>query len=130
MSVQNREHRTHFQDVSVSGNVLAATDITAGRTLITGKAKYTIYVQSIKGAVNTDAAQAQTFRDSAGTPVVVATIKASPGVGSFSFDFGDEGYALTEGKNLVLIHSATGLAYTYSVEAYMKPTSTMLPSDL
>lgn len=130
MPVQNHEHRTHFQDCSTSGVVLAATDLSGTpRPLCTGKAKYTIYIRRINVIVTTDAAQAQTFKDTAGTPIVVAVVKASPGIGALTFEFAGDGFALTEGKDLVL-SSSPGLAYSYSVEAYIKPSSTMIPSQI
>lgn len=111
------------QNVSVSYTVLAGTDYSTAQSKITGKVGWTIYVLRILVAVTTDNAATQTFQDSAGTPILLATTKASPGLGPISFDFGDEGFALTEGKDFQHKMSAAGMAASVTVEAYMKPTA-------
>lgn len=131
MSVKRNEHRTVFRDISGSTVLLATDDLSAtARTLVALKAKFTIYIQRIEVNVTTDNAATLTFQDSAGTPVKVAGTKASPGIGPILFDFGPEGFALTEGKEFDLKNSAAGLAAAITWTGYMKPTSTMTPSDL
>ena len=111
--------RSRYGDASISGNVLAAG---TGGTLITAKsAKYTVFVQKITVSLTTSAAQSILFKDSAGTPIEVALVPASA-TGVFTADFGARGFALTEGKNLVVANTA-GPAYAYTVEAYQKATS-------
>ena len=115
---------TQFMNVSVSGVVLAADDLSSVvRSLITAKSGWTVYIQSILMAVTTDNAATQLFQDTAGTPIVAAGSKASPGIGPISFPFGAEGFALTESKGLSLKNSGAGLAYSYTVQAYMKKTA-------
>lgn len=130
VSAKNNEHRRMFQDISGS-TVLAATDdlsVTA-RVLKAGKAGYTIYVQSITVNVITDNAATQTFQDDAGTPVVIAKTKASPGIGPINFDFGEEGRALTEGKDFELKNSAAGLAADISWQGYMRLTGVITSAN-
>lgn len=131
MSVHDFNHRTMFKDISGS-TVLAATDdlsVTA-RVLVAGRSKYTIYVQFIHVAVVTDNAAQLLFQDDAGTPVEIAETKVSPGIGPIIFDFGDEGRPLTEGKDFELKNTAAGLAADITWMGYMKPTATMVPSDI
>ena len=114
--------RQIFKDVSVRGSVAAAG--TSILPVITGQAKYTIYVQRVWVHITTDAAQSLTVRDTASTPLVLLVIPASPGTGPQVFEFPDEGFPLTEGKNLDLVLSAAGLAFNYAIDAYLKPTAT------
>lgn len=109
--------------------VLVATDYTTATALITVRnANYTIYVQRIVVAPTTYAAKTWTFQDSAGTPVPVAFISIPATAGTtgadaeFVFDFGPTGIALTTGKNLNIIMSATGAAGAIHIEAYEKIT--------
>lgn len=117
-----------FQNVSVSGVVLATDDLSStARTLIPLKVGYTIYILRITMDVTTDNAATQTFQDNASTPIKVASTKASPGLGPIpSLDFGPDGFALTESKQLDLKNSAAGLAYSYNVTAYQKRTATAI----
>lgn len=116
-----------FQNVSVSGIVLATDDLSSSaRVLIPAKTGYTIYVLRIALWVTTDNAATQTFQDNASTPVKLATTKASPGLGPINLDFGPDGFACTESKELDLKNSAAGLAYSYTVEAYQKRTATAI----
>jgi hypothetical protein len=126
---QLRENLVQNRDVSTSGVVLAATDLSAGnlRTVIAGKAQHTIYLCKIAAMVTTDNAAVQTFQDDAATPIVAAKTKVSPGVGPLLFDFGPNGFALTEGQGLSLTNSAAGLAFAYAITAYMKKTSPKVP---
>lgn len=115
------ELRSIFRDISGQIKLLATDD---DQTLVTGKASHTIYIQKIIVTVTTDAAQALTFQDSASTPKVIAYIAASPGLVVKSFDFGDYGTALGEGKNFIANVAAAGLAANILWEGYLKPTST------
>lgn len=113
---------TRNRNQSVSANVLATDDFssTAKHLIPTPAATDTVYVQKISVSVTTDAAQTQTFQDTAGTPIKVAAIKASPGVGPIVFDFGTEGFALTTGKGLDYKNGAAGVACAITVQAYSK----------
>lgn len=112
-----------YTNVSTSYTILAGTDYTTATSKITGEAGWTIYIQRILVAVTTDNAATQTFQDSAGTPVLVAGTKASPGIGPILFDFGPEGFALTEGKDFQHKMSGAGLAASVTVTAYKRRTS-------
>lgn len=84
----------------------------------------TIYIQRIQVNIITDAAQSLTLQDDAGTPVVIAGVKASPGVGPITFDFGPEGRALTQAKEFELKNSAAGLAADITWTGYWRATAT------
>lgn len=126
-----RQRRKRYQDISGS-TVLAATDdlSATARSLAALKSGYTVYVQKIVVNVITDNAATLTFQDDAGTPVVIAKTKASPGLGSIVFDFGGEGRGLTVSKTFTLKNSAAGLAADIHWEGYMKPTGTIQPSGI
>lgn len=130
MGVNNFNHRTRHKDISGS-TVLAAADnlSVTPRVLAAGRAGYTIFVQRVNVNVITDNAATLTVQDD-GTPVVVAKTKASPGIGPIPFEFGEEGRALTEGKDLELANSAAGLAADVHWEGYMKATGVMVPSGI
>lgn len=113
--------RSFEQDVSVSYSFLTSTDYSTAASKITGKAGWSIYVQKIALSVTTDNAATQTFQDSAGTPVPIATSKASPGLGPIEWDFGARGFKLTSGKDFQHKMSGAGMAGAVSVQAYMAP---------
>lgn len=114
---------TRFQDVSATSVVLATDDLSATpRVLAAAVAGTTIYVVKATLAVTTDNAATQTVQDSNGTPRVVAKSKASPGLGPITWDFGDDGAALTADKALSISNSAAGLAGVWSIVAYRRPT--------
>lgn len=109
------------QNVSTSYSFLAATDYSTAASKITGKTGWTIYVCRIQLSKTTDASKIHTFQDSAGTPVLFA--KGSPGLQPDLWEFGPEGYALTEGKDFQHKMDAAGDAGSVTVTAYMKPTA-------
>lgn len=113
-----------YRNVSTSYSFLAATDYTTAAAKIAAVTGDTIYVQKILIAVTVDNAAVQTFQDSAGTPIVAAKTKVSPGVGPIEFDFGPEGFALTESKGLNHLMSAAGMAGSVTITAYAKTTAT------
>ena len=119
-------YRRVNQDVSVSGTVAAGA---AGKdnAIVVPSSAHTIFVQKIHLDIQT-AGQVITFQDDAGTPVVIATI-ASTVTGPVTIDFGDRGFALTEGKNLDISNTATPV-YSYSVEAYARQTSAVAASSI
>jgi hypothetical protein len=120
--MQDAINLARHQNVSVSYSILTATDYTTATAKITGKTGWTIYIQRILVAVTTDNAATQTFQDNAGTPIILAGTKASPGIGPIEFDFGPEGFALTADKSFMHAMSGTGLAGSVTVQAYMKRT--------
>lgn len=121
-----RRDSTH-KDVSISYTYVAATDYSTANAKIAAVTGHTIFIKRILVCVTTDNAATQTFQDSSSTPIVVAHIKASPGIGALLFDFaGDDGrgFALTEGKSFDHKMSAAGQAGSVTVEAYIKRTAT------
>lgn len=130
MSVQNLEHRTIFTDVSRSLNLAAAdTPTTVGLDFIAKKTKHTIFVQRIAVHVRTAAAQALTFQDDAGTPVVIAVLPASAAVGDEHVLLDHpEGVPLTEGTALD-VTGAAGVAARIDVTAFRKLTGVIPAAD-
>ena len=100
-------------------STIGATD--AGKNdIILVKANHTIYVRLITYETITVAAQVVTFQDDDGTPMKIATIPASQAT-PVTFDFGDFGTPLTQGKNLDISNTA-GPAARIHVEGYQKLT--------
>ena len=112
-----------YEDCSVSYSFVAATDYTTASAKIAAKTGFTIFIRKIALAVSTDNAATQTFQDSAGTPIIAAKSKASPGIGPIEWNFGARGFALTEAKSFDHLMSAAGMAGSVSVEAYYKRTA-------
>lgn len=110
-----------YTDVSVQYQIAAAD--TGTKTPIAASTGYSIFVQKILVSIFTDAAQSLTFQDNAGTPVVIGKTKASPGLGPILFDFGPDGYPLTEAKQLDIVISGAGLGAAIFITAYKKPTA-------
>ncbi|MET0742952.1 MAG: hypothetical protein ABWY78_06235 [Microvirga sp.] len=130
-TVKGNEHRRRFQDISGSTVLAVGDNLSATlRVLAAGKAGYTIYVQSIAVHVLTDNAATLNFQDDATTPVVVAKTKASPGIGPIYFEFGDEGRALTEGKDFELGNSAAGLVADITWQGYKRLSGVITPANL
>lgn len=113
--------RRTYNNISGKLTVLAATDDT---TLVSVRgAAYTIYIQKIIFEVTTDAAQSMSFEDSASTPLILGEIPASPGDSTTHiFDYGEEGFACTEGKDFKMMVSAAGLAGTLKWYGYQRQT--------
>lgn len=128
MSGSYLTHRKDYEDVTTSTVLAAGDNLSATpRTLAAAQTKVTIFVQKIIVSVITDNAATLQFKDSAGTPVVIAGTKASPGIGPIHFDFGDKGRALTEGTALNLWNSAAGLAADITVQMYRRRTGAGVP---
>ncbi len=126
MSVQNKDHRTYFTDISTSLNLLATdTPTTVGAALVAGKTNHTIYIQRIKVHVRTAAAQALTFQDNALTPKIIAVLPASAAAGDIHTLLDtEEGVPLTEGKQLDLTGVA-GVAGMITIEGFRKASGVM-----
>lgn len=128
MAVRYRNYLSQYKDLSKTLNLLAADNpATVGDNFLVGRAGYTIYILKLIVHVRTAAAQAITFQDDAGTPVVIAVLPASAAVGDqhVLIDAQDgPGVPLTEGKNFDFT-GAAGVAATISVVAYLKPTGVL-----
>ena len=125
MSFLNADgYRRFHRDISGELTVAAGTGDT---TLVTVRnASTTIFIQRIIFYVTTDAAVSMSFEDTAGTPVQVANIPASPGDDTrWEFDFGDEGLPLTENTNFNMNVSAAGLAGRLKWYGYSRLTSSI-----
>lgn len=82
-------------------------------------ANHTLYIQKVVYIPSTVHATALTIQDDAGSPLVIGLIPASQAT-PYTVDFGPEGRALTEGKNLDLAAGGAGPGGTIHVEAYNK----------
>jgi hypothetical protein len=127
MSAKNSGgYRRVYRDVSTSG-VVGSAGTGVDNAIAVPSTKHTIFVQKIHVDIQTDG-QVITFKDDAGTPVVIATIAADV-TGPVTIDFGDRGFALTEGKNLDISNTATPV-YSYTVDAYARQTSAVAASSI
>lgn len=122
-SPKSSSHFRSFHKDASRGLTFLATDTptTIGNDFITVKSSsYQLYIQKIVVNVSTVAAQAITFQDDAGTPVVITALAASAALGEHTIlDAEDEGIPLTQGKNLDFTGTA-GVAGSIYVEAYQK----------
>lgn len=123
MSDAYQRLREFHQNVSGSLPIAAAT--TTQTLKAVRDSKHTIFVQRLTWAITTASAKTWTFRDSAGTPVPIMHAIPTDTVLHDSQDFGPDGVALTEGKDLQLLISAAGAAGVVTWEAYQRPTSTL-----
>lgn len=113
---------SRHEDVSTSYVILAGTDYTTANQRIAGKANHTIHICRIVVGVTTDDAATQTFQDDESTAIEVVETKASPGLGTLEYDFGPNGFAITEGADFDHKMSAAGLAASVTIVAYRKRT--------
>ena len=128
MSAKSAEwYRKTYRDASMAFDVAVADTGTATR--IAAKTGHTIFVQRILVSVLTDAAQSITFQDNAGTPVLIAKTKASPGLGPIAFEFGARGTPLTVAQALQSVLSGAGLVARVEIEAYWRQTSALSTAD-
>ncbi len=118
MDVAEVQHRGIFPPFTVTGVYVSAT--TASVSAVPGIAKETLYINKINVAVTTSAAQALTIRDTSGR--VAAVVVASAPVGPVSFDFGPDGFPLTEGAGLEVVGGGTGIAGSYTILGYRRAT--------
>ena len=124
------QFRSLYQE-KVSDNLVLVGD-SSDATLLTGRAKHTIFVQQIVADITTTDLVIWTFKDSSTpTAVVVGTLGSGPGIGQFIVvDYGPQGRALTEGKDLILSFSGSGMAGNVHVDAYLKLTGTITPAEM
>lgn len=113
----------HFYTNKTTNSDLATGDAGKAGVITAKSASHQIFVQKITWNPVTVAAQVVLIRDSAGTPVVIATVPASQAT-PIVFDFGPEGVPLTVGKNLDFSNTA-GPAAKVHVEAYEKLGATI-----
>lgn len=124
MPDQLRANLTFYEDCSTSYSFVAATDFTSASARIAAKDGFTIFIAKIAYMPTTLNAAVQTFQDSASTPIIAARSIASAPIGTpVLFDFGPNGFQLTEGKSLDHLMSATGGAGSVTITAYYKRTT-------
>lgn len=124
MTVQHPGAERKFgRDVSVSYVFAAATDYSGGNgtAKIAGVANFQIVIQRILLNVTTDNAATQTFQSSDASQVIAGS-KASPGIGPITFDFGEDGFVISDGLSFNHKMSGAGMAGSVTVQAYMRPT--------
>lgn len=99
----------------------AAADTSKADVLAVKTANHRVFVQRIQVNVITDGVTQLIFQDDAGTPVIIARTKTSPGLGPITFDFGPVGTPLTLGTNLDIASSGgAALAARIHIEGYEK----------
>lgn len=130
-SVKASEFRRVFKDVSISYNLLAATD--PDRTPLIAapaNAKKQIFIQKIAVYVSTSAAQAITFASSA-TTAIVGVLGASAPIGEHLVLESEAGIALPAGEGLNVSGSA-GVAGNVVVEGYERlvPGAVLTPDQI
>ena len=114
--------RGQYTPFNAAGFVLAAAAGASG--IVAARTGHKIVIQRITIAITTAAAQAILVRDTAGTPLVAASLAASAAIGPYTWDFGEEGLPMTEGKALDIAHAA-GPAYSYVVVGYYRQTAVL-----
>lgn len=122
--VLQKENQQFYVDVDV-----AVADSATKAAVVAARINHTLYVQKITVSVLTDAAQSLIFQDNAGTPVLIAKTKASPGLGPITFDFGPHGTALTQDKQLDIAISGAGLVARVHIEGYQVQRGIISPSS-
>lgn len=120
-------NRKLYRDMSVSATVLPADNysVTALR-LITCLPGHSIFIQKVTFSVNVEDASEVRVQSSNATPVKVAEINAPSTEGAFPFDFDEAGVKVAEGEHVNFSNSAAGMGLVVFVQAYMKPTGTMV----
>lgn len=114
--------RGQYPPIHAAGFVVAAG--TGADAAVAAKTGHKIYIQRIVIAITTVAAQVIIVRDNAGTPLVAASLAASAAMGPYTFEFGDEGLPMTEGKQLDIVNVA-GPAYSYVIEGFYRQTGVL-----
>lgn len=115
-----RRNTTFYQSISGTLNVLTSTDDT---TLVSTKTNYTMFLQRLHIEITAaSSGKTWTFKDSAGTPILLVPSIATDSIAHFDFDFGPNGIPLTEEKNFLLDVSATGAGGWVAWEGYQKLT--------
>jgi hypothetical protein len=115
--------RRQYSDISGSLAIAAATD---DQTLVTGRINYSIWIQSINVTITAGSAgKTWTFKDSAGTPILITpAVDVSVG-GQANYDFGSTGVQLTQDKNFLLDVSAAGAVGQVTWEGYQRLNTTI-----
>lgn len=123
MSEPYHRKRTFYQSINAAFNILAATDDT---TLVTVRnANHTLFLQKLHVEITASSAgKTWTFKDSAGTPILLVPSIDAGAIAHFDFDFGPDGIPLTQGKNFLLDVSAAGAGGWITWEGYQKLTAT------
>lgn len=123
------QYRSLYQ-AAVSDTLVGASD-SADVTLLTSRTKHTIFVQQIVVDITTSDLVVWSFKDSATPAVSVGKLGSGPGLGQFVVvDYGPQGRAITEGKDLVFSPSGAGMAGNIHVDAYLKLTGTITPTEM
>ncbi len=120
--------RNFYRDRTINWSV--GTGDTGTATKIAGQTGFTLFIQRIEMYVEASAAQTYILR-SEDDAIEVGRVAASTAVGTkVQYDWGDEGKALPEGQGLEAVISGAGNGLEVHVEAYLKQTSTLVPSQL
>ena len=117
--------RRRRENENISGQRIVATTGTSGTLKAAKNANYTIYIQRLHVHITTGSASKTWSVEDNGSPIrsLTDTLSAAVAPASHEIDFGADGVALTEGKDLVLTIGATGAAGIVVWEGYQKLTA-------
>lgn len=118
-------NRQIYPDMSATLSVAAADTGTKTLVSMANFPNDTLFVQKLHIQVNTGSAgKTWDIRDSNGTPVEVAgAVPVDTAPSHLDLDFGPDGFAITQAKDLTVVLSAAGAAGFVRVEAYRKLTA-------
>ena len=119
---------TLYQEKS-TGVQLGTTGTGVTLSTANGSGKTTIFVQKLHVEVTTGASGVTWSFQGDATGVNLVPNVSAAAIAHFDFDFGPRGFPLTQGKNFVLVASASGAAGNISFEGYEKPTAVMSITD-
>lgn len=124
---QDTAERLLYRNMSVTKVIATSDDHSAAfLRLITCLAGFSIFIQKVTFSITVENASEITVQSTDSTPVKYAEIQTPTTEGPVTFDFGQDGVQVTEDKHLDFRNSAAGMALIVYVQAYMKPTATLV----
>jgi len=119
--------RKLFRNVSTS-KVIATTDNHSASflALVTELPGFSVFIQKVTFSVTVEHNSEVQVQSTDATPVIYAQINNPSTEGPFTFDFGEDGVQVTEGEGLNFANSAAGMGLIVYVQAYLKPTGTLV----
>ena len=118
-------YRRVYQDISGSVTLSTSGDT---QDLVADKANETIFIQSYRIVITgASAGKTWTLKDKAGTPILVSPDVSTTTASEAHSELDARGMALTQGKGLQLVCSATGAAGHVEWTGYRKLTAVAGP---
>lgn len=128
-AVYGGEFKRHYPPIDYDLSVTVGADPSAA-AVIPARTGYIICLQRITFNVTTDAARSLVVRDNASTPLVAASFKSSPGLGTWQVDYGDEGMMMTVSAQIDIAASGAGLVGTLIISGYYLPVGPFTPASV